>query len=159
MGSTMRGTPNVVATAAALDFPLAFPFDFPVSAVALAAAGATAASVNEPIITTTIPSLRMRTSASQKEDCRIRGSRRSHSAVVAAAPSCRLLLVIVVEPAARLPPQQLSRHHAAEERAGRRGGVPELGVQRVEDGEAGVEPDQVEEGERPHREAAAALHG
>src|SRR4051794_29046035 len=127
MGSTMRGTPNVVATAAALDFPLAFPFDFPVSAVALAAAGATAASVNEPIITTTIPSLRMRTSASQKQDCRIRGSRRSHSAVVAAAP-CPLLLVVVVEPAARLPAQQLGRHHASEEGHGRVVGVAELGV-------------------------------
>jgi len=46
-------------------FAVPFAFDRPASAVALAAAGATAASAKEPIITTTSPSLRIRTSASR----------------------------------------------------------------------------------------------
>src|SRR5215218_2748575 len=59
---------------------------------------------------------------------------------------------VVVEPGAGLAAQALRCDHPPQQRGGREVRVVELGVERVEDGQAGVEPDQVEQLERPHRE-------
>src|SRR5690606_14991193 len=66
---------------------------------------------------------------------------------------------VVVEALARLPPQVAGRHHAAQQRDRRVVRVAELLVERVEDGDRRVEAHEVEQGQRPHREVAAALHG
>ena len=65
---------------------------------------------------------------------------------------------VVVETLTGLAAEALGAHHARQQRCRRVVGVAELGVQRLEDRQARVETDQVEQRERPHREVAAALH-
>src|SRR4051812_35570753 len=149
MGSTMRGTPNVVAgaaAAAAVTLPAAvvgavFGTDAVAGAIATSAAIAVAPAT--PSANRTVRNAHLRLEWGDSVSSRL----------------FRLLLVVVVEAAARLAAQQLGGNHAPQQRDGCVVGVAELVIQRVEDGQAGVEADQVEQGERPHREPAAALHG
>src|SRR3954447_14597494 len=98
MGSTMRGTPKVVAVAAAVTLDAAR------GAVAVAGESATNAIV--PATTAMSPTLRMPTSAWLSADCRICG-RGTATPEPRPPRSVCLLLVVVVEAAARLPAQQL----------------------------------------------------
>src|SRR6478736_10533826 len=68
------------------------------------------------------------------------------------------LLPVVVETLAALATVALGADHPAQQGRGRVVRVPELGIKRVEDREARVEADEVDQLERPHREVAAALH-
>src|SRR5438477_9173579 len=70
-----------------------------------------------------------------------------------------LSAVVIVKASTRLPAELLGGDHALEEGNGRVVGVAELGVEGLDDGQRGVEADEVEQGERPHGEVAAALHG
>ena len=65
---------------------------------------------------------------------------------------------VVVEADAVLPAEAVGGHHAAQQQCGCEVRVAELLMERVEDREAGVEADEVEQLERAHREVAAALH-
>src|SRR6476619_228617 len=69
------------------------------------------------------------------------------------------LPAVVVEAAPGLPAEVAGRHHAPQAGDRRVVRVAELVVEGVEDRGGGVEPDQVEQGQRAHREVAAALHG
>src|SRR2546423_14808660 len=69
------------------------------------------------------------------------------------------LLPVVVEAEFRLPTEMTGGHHPPKGGDGRIVRITKLVVQRVEDGERRVEPDEVEQRQRPHREVAAALHG
>src|SRR3546814_7833955 len=68
----------------------------------------------------------------------------------------RLFLAVVVEALAGLSAEVTGHDHAPQQRHGREVGVAELGVQRVEYRHRRVEAHQVEQGQRPHREVAAA---
>ncbi len=67
--------------------------------------------------------------------------------------------VVGVETAAALTAEQTGRHHLLEDRLRRVQPVARLLVHRVEDLVRGVEPDQVEQRERTHRQPAPELHG
>src|SRR5947209_19482171 len=127
MGSTIRGTPNVVAAAAAVTLPAAVFGTF-------AAAGAIAASAVAP--------------ATPSANRIVRNAYlRLGWADSVSSRLFRLLLVVVVEAATRLAAQQLGRNHAPQQRHRRVVGVAELVIQRVEDGAAGVEANQAEQRE------------
>src|SRR6185503_19796778 len=65
---------------------------------------------------------------------------------------------IVVEAAASLFADPAGLHVFHEERAGAVFGVREAFVQNLHDRQAGVEPDEVGEFERPHRMVGAEFH-
>src|SRR5262244_3056095 len=69
------------------------------------------------------------------------------------------LLRIVVEAAAALSSVMPRQHHALEQRRGSEVWLLELVEHDVGDVIGGVEPHEVEQGERAHRIAAAQLHG
>src|SRR3954469_25998805 len=96
MGSTMRGTPKVVAVAAAVTLPGA-------GLGAAAVAGAIAANAVAPA-----------TPSANRILCN--AHLRLGWADSVSSRLFRLLLVVVVEAAARLPPQQLGRDHAPQQR-------------------------------------------
>src|SRR5439155_3709752 len=68
------------------------------------------------------------------------------------------VLAVLVEPAAGLLAQQAAFDHAQQERRGRVQGFLELLVQRRGDRRRGVQPDQVDDLQRPHRMRAAQHH-
>src|SRR4030095_9807775 len=74
-------------------------------------------------------------------------------------PSAWLLGAVVVEAAAALSAESARHHHALQE--GGRGitGLAEFLEHDLGHEHGGVEPDEIEKGERPHGIAAAELHG
>src|SRR5690606_19021674 len=67
--------------------------------------------------------------------------------------------LVRVEAAPALAALEAGAHHLLDDRLGSVQAVTTLLVHRVEDLVCGVEPDEVEKGERSHRVAAAVAHG
>src|SRR6266536_442007 len=69
------------------------------------------------------------------------------------------LLLVVVEPPAGLPAQEPRRHHPLQQGRGGVDRVLELVVQHAGDVQRGVQPDEVEQGQRAHRVGQPQVHG
>src|SRR3954451_1684645 len=65
---------------------------------------------------------------------------------------------VLEEAATRLASEAAGPDHALQRLHRRIVGIAELFVESLEDCGRGIEPDKIEERERPHREVAAALH-